>query len=120
MLLTMLFDDEDENYVSALFQVGDQVRCWVSGWHVGVAVTVFGSCCCHQACQAALEVTHAVAHGAVQVLQLKQKPHEGRLYDKAKEDLQEQVSSQDMHAWRSDACHAIVLLSWSLLPHMAE
>lgn len=25
MLLTMLFDDEDEKYVSALFQVGDQV-----------------------------------------------------------------------------------------------
>ena len=25
MLLTMLFDDEDEDYVSALFQVGDKV-----------------------------------------------------------------------------------------------
>jgi hypothetical protein len=29
MLLTMLFDDEDEEYVSALFQVGDQVCFFV-------------------------------------------------------------------------------------------
>jgi hypothetical protein len=36
MLLTMLFDDEDEEYVSALFQVGDQVR--------GVALRPAGGC----------------------------------------------------------------------------
>lgn len=50
MLLSMLFDDDDETAVTALFQVGDQV------------------------------------------LQLKQKPNEGRVYDKDKEDRQEYVS----------------------------
>lgn len=45
--------------------------------------------------QLAIESHPCCRHGAVQVLQLKQKPHEGRQYDKAKEDLQEQVSSKD-------------------------
>lgn len=49
MLLSMLFDDDDETSITALYQVGDQV------------------------------------------LQLKQKPNEGRVYDKDKEDRQEYV-----------------------------
>ena len=49
MLLSMIFDEDDDTTVTALFQVGDQV------------------------------------------LQLKQKPTEGRVYDKDKEDRQDYV-----------------------------
>lgn len=51
MLLTMLFDDEDETAVTALFQVGQFV------------------------------------------VQIRQKPHEGRVYNKDLEDKQEHVST---------------------------
>jgi hypothetical protein len=58
MLLNMLFDDEDEGSVSALFQVGDIV------------------------------------------VQLKQRPTEGRVLDKEKEELQDYVRAAGLHTFK--------------------
>lgn len=84
----MLFDDEDEEYVSALFQVGDQVRQTLRAQLAGARVS---------ARVGAATDASLTLQLFQQVLQLKQKPHEGREYDKEKEDRQEHVSDLRVH-----------------------
>lgn len=90
----MLFDDEDEEYVSALFQVGDQVgRDEQATCLVASSMLLLPRLLLLPGPSTPRPIPTAYPPSVLlQVLQLKQKPHEGRECDKEKEAQQEYVS----------------------------